>query len=373
MSKPFLSQSLPFSWPNFPGCGGIIKKNPEDFIVEEIPSYLPSGTGEHLYLWIEKRELSTDRASEHLAKVLNLNKHAIGIAGKKDSIAISRQWVSLHTPLEPNKEDLEIEGLKILKISRHENKLRLGHLKGNKFVINIRSADKPIEFDALIEKIGTKGFPNYFGIQRIGDEGRNAISGQRRVKQGFKGPGGLNRIRFETNAYQSALFNFIVSKHILAKGCLDTLWEGDIACLHHSAGFFHVHSDDIETSNERSKLGELSPSAPLFGYKVPLAFGESGKWETEVLVSEQLTPESFRARGKKYSPKGERRPIRQIPKDLKYTWIEDSGEYLLTLDFILSPGTYATSLLREITKIDTIPNPFPELSNNGDLERVEKP
>ena len=39
---------------NLPGIGGVLKERLEDFIVEEIPAYLPSGAGEHLYLWIEK-------------------------------------------------------------------------------------------------------------------------------------------------------------------------------------------------------------------------------------------------------------------------------------------------------------------------------
>ena len=45
---------------DLPGIEGKIKTVPEDFEVEEIPAYEPSGQGEFLYLWIEKRDMGAE-------------------------------------------------------------------------------------------------------------------------------------------------------------------------------------------------------------------------------------------------------------------------------------------------------------------------
>ena len=45
-----------------PGVGGVLKVSPEDFVVEEVPAYAPTGAGDHVFVTIEKRDLSTPDA-----------------------------------------------------------------------------------------------------------------------------------------------------------------------------------------------------------------------------------------------------------------------------------------------------------------------
>ncbi|WP_432822691.1 tRNA pseudouridine(13) synthase TruD, partial [Trichloromonas sp.] len=121
-----------------PGTGGTIKESPEDFLVEEIPLYPPCGEGEHLYLLVEKEGVSTHDMLHRLAKALKVKEREIGYAGLKDAKARTRQTVSI-TGVKPEQvKALEFEDIRILDARFHGNKLRLGHLAGNRFTIRLR-------------------------------------------------------------------------------------------------------------------------------------------------------------------------------------------------------------------------------------------
>ena len=85
-----------FSPPAMTAIGGRIKVSPEDFRVEERPLYLPCGDGEHLYVRITKRGLSTPDLVLRLSSVLGVKVKGIGVAGLKDAQAVTTQMVSLH-------------------------------------------------------------------------------------------------------------------------------------------------------------------------------------------------------------------------------------------------------------------------------------
>src|SRR3954453_8478003 len=83
------------------GIGGKIKTNPEDFEVEEIPAYEPSGQGDFLYLWVQKRGVGAEYFVRQLARRLDVPAGEVGTAGLKDRHAITRQWVSVPAACEP--------------------------------------------------------------------------------------------------------------------------------------------------------------------------------------------------------------------------------------------------------------------------------
>ena len=120
--------------------GGRLKVRPEDFIVEEIPAYEPCGDGEHLFLWIEKRDLSAESLTTFVAKKLGIGRDAIGMAGLKDRRAITRQYLSVPARCADKVPTVESDSVKVLRSKRHRNKLHTGHLKGNRFEILLRDA-----------------------------------------------------------------------------------------------------------------------------------------------------------------------------------------------------------------------------------------
>ena len=352
------SPLLPYFTKNLPGIGGIFRASSEDFCVEEIPAYQPCGQGEHLYLWIEKKGLSTDAVLAHLAKKSGISQHSLGYAGKKDTQAQTRQWVSLHIPSDPDLTTFEMPGLRVLHATRHLNKLRLGHLTGNRFQITLREVIHPERLNAIVSQIRAQGFPNFFGDQRLGHghsnvhAGREIVSGERSIK------GNLNRVRFSTNALQSALFNRVVSLRLGLQHDVTTLLPGDLAVLHHNGAHFSVLAESLSTEQQRVLQGETSASAPMFGYKVPLASGVPGELESTVLAEQHLTLEDFRLGGKRVSPKGERRAIRALAHELVWKHPHPQDATQIVLEFRLDRGVYATTLLREVMKNDSLRDVF---------------
>src|SRR5947209_20244135 len=127
--------------PELPGTGGSIKQQPEDFEVEEVPAYEPAGSGEHLFLWVEKRGLGAEYFARQVARRLGVAPGEVGTAGLKDRHAVTRQWVSVPAAAESRLTQLDGDGIALLRVSRHTNKLRPGHLRGNRFRVWIRDVD----------------------------------------------------------------------------------------------------------------------------------------------------------------------------------------------------------------------------------------
>src|SRR3954469_5714576 len=97
----------PYLTPDLPGAGGRIKVEPADFEVEELPAYEPAGTGDHLFLWIEKTDLGAEYFVRQVARRLALAKGEGGTAGLKARRAVPRQWVSVPGSCEPVLGQLE--------------------------------------------------------------------------------------------------------------------------------------------------------------------------------------------------------------------------------------------------------------------------
>ncbi len=159
---------LPLLTADAPGVGGR-PVEPEDFVVEEIPAYLPCGTGDHGYARVEKRGLTTRQAVDRLCRALSVPPSSAGYAGLKDKHAVTRQWISLAgvTPDQLLALPATPE-LRVLEASRHRNKLKTGHLRGNRFTIRLRelAVDGQLAHDrasAVLEQLGEIGLPNFYG------------------------------------------------------------------------------------------------------------------------------------------------------------------------------------------------------------------
>lgn len=357
-----LGPPLAYVTGDLPGCGGRLRTALEDFQVEELPAYAPSGSGEHLYLWVEKRGLSTAAVLEALRRRLELPPEAAGSAGKKDAQALARQWVSLHTPADPStlgdwppaSAEGTGHGFRVLAASRHGNKLRPGHLRGNRFAVTLRGLADPDAAGPVLQRLERDGFPNYLGPQRMGPRLANALAGRSLLRAGGAPRGTVDRHRFAVNAYQGALFNLLVEQRLRTLGDLERLLSGDLALLHRNGAAFAVTAAGLAEAQTRAEAHELSPSAPLFGHRTTLATGHPGAWERALLAREGLTLASFRLGGKRLSPKGERRAVRAFPQALAWEVCPAPDGLALRLTFTLPPGTYATSLLRELTRNDDL-------------------
>ena len=179
---------LPFLTREVTPIPGVIKDDPDDFFVEEIPLYEASGQGTHIYIQIEKRQLTTIQAVRELARALNVKAMNVGYAGMKDARAVTRQTVSVEHVDPAVVENLNLDRIRVLNTSRHTNKIKLGHLRGNRFVIKLRQTDtsRMGEVARVLRVLGERGAPNYFGPQRFGLRGDNWEIGRAMLVQDWE-------------------------------------------------------------------------------------------------------------------------------------------------------------------------------------------
>jgi len=340
----------PFFTASLAGIGGTIKQQCEDFTVEEIPAYEPSGQGEHLFLWIEKRDLSGEQLLQRLARDFKISYREIGMAGLKDRSAVTRQYVSVPAKCEERLAALNLEQYHILHAKRHTNKLKTGHLRGNRFSILVRDVfSESFEYSLQIAKQITKyGFPNYFGRQRFGFEGDNATLGLRLLR-GETTPKELPArrrkflLRMALSSVQSHLFNIFLAKKIRG-GTVSKVLAGDVMQVLASGGKFVV--EEVPREAARLMAGEIGITGPIFGPKMHLPTGQTAEMEAKVLSEAGLSREHF-----KQFPKltaGTRRLLMIKPEDLSFQQ-EPTG---MRFQFTLPPGCYATSLMHEFQKND---------------------
>ncbi len=394
----------PYLTADIPGCGGTIKESPEDFHVEEIPSYLPCGSGEHCYLMIEKRGITTLEAISRIAAALKIPEREVGYAGMKDAVGVTRQTLSIQRVTPEKALALELDGVRVISAERHANKLKLGHHKGNRFRIVIRGVSGTASqlVPAILEILGKRGVPNYFGYQRYGAQGNSHLIGAALLRRDWRAcvdrmigepdavkderwsaaicayqqgalddalrlfprhcrserdvlqrlvarPGEFEKAfsaihprlkKLYLSAIQSFLFDQAVAGRIED---IDLVMAGDLAIKHVNGACFLV--EDAATEQERADAFEISASGPMFGCKMKHPEGEVWGFESNILERAGVNLSQFDLPGG-LRMEGERRPLRVPAVDLSWSASGDA----VTVEFTLPKGSYATSLIREITK-----------------------
>lgn len=393
-----------------PALGGVIKERPEDFVVDEIPRYEPSGEGEHLYLRIQKVNVSHAELMATLQRHFGVREEAIGFAGMKDKLAVTHQTVSIHLPGRADPGPPEHPRLVVLWSARHANKIRRGHLVGNRFAIRIRRLD-PLKAPAILRRLRElerTGIPDYFGEQRFGYRRNNHRLGilmlQRRwndVLAELLGTGGsvfpehqrerrtlYDAGRFEQSlslwapgdraeraavaalvrgqgpdaavravggatlvfwisAAQSFVFNRTLDRRI-DEGLFDRLLEGDVAWRHESRRVFVVSAEDAaEPELERRVANfELSPSGPMPGPGMVAPRGRPAELEQQVLDAERIAPGTFDEIP--LGAEGTRRPLRVQVSNIDCDSGFDEHGPFVRVRFDLPRGAYATVVMGEL-------------------------
>jgi tRNA pseudouridine13 synthase len=335
---------LPFVTADLPGSGGSLRGTPEDFRVDEVPAYLPSGSGPHLYVRIEKRGRTTRDALRAIAHALAVPERDAGYAGLKDRDAVTTQWLSFPVARDPDPASLSGPGLSVLELSRHANKLRPGHVRANRFAIGVRGGDvAPAR--AVADALRARGLPNFFGPQRFGVEGRNAEVG-RALLRGEGGPEARRAARdrflrrLSISAYQSELFNRWLAER-MADGLFAAALRGDVMKKLETGGLFTC--EDPAADGPRVERFEISPAGPMFGHKLRAATDEALAREERILKAEGMTLAAF-ARGGGEA-EGTRRAARlRVEVEL------DARADGYVARFELPKGSYATVVMRELVK-----------------------
>ena len=340
--------SVPLLCADLPGTGGLTRVAEEDFRVEELPLYEPVGAGEHLYLTVEKISRTTPEVAGELAQALGARERDVGTAGLKDKRGVTVQRMSVAARLAPE-EALQLagRGWRVLAAARHGNKLRPGHLRGNRFRIVVRgvSAGALAHAETICARLREQGAANLFGPQRFGKFGDNAELGRRillRDPAAQKAARDRFLRRMALSALQSELFNRCLAAR-LADGLFGTAIDGDVLKKRATGGLF-VCTDPGADAPRVAAL-EIDPAGPLPGHSLFEARGEALRREQAVLAGSGVDPAWFAAGGQEME--GARRPYRIPVEELR---VEPAGADALVLTFALPKGSYAIAVLREVTR-----------------------
>ncbi|TAM63177.1 MAG: tRNA pseudouridine(13) synthase TruD [Rhodanobacter sp.] len=329
---------LPWAYDG-PPLRARLRSVPEDFRVEEILGYDADGQGEHVLLWVEKRGANTDWVARELARFAGVPPVAVGFAGMKDRHAVTRQTFSVQMAGKPDLDwsTFPHAEVKILAATRHSRKLKRGALRGNRFMLVLRDVQGDREAaERVLGQIALRGVPNYFGEQRFGREGGNvaqarAMFAGRRVER--------DKRSFLLSAARSQIFNNVLAARV-ERGAWDTPLAGEIWSLAGSRSWFGPEPF-TEALAERLARADIHPSGPLWGQGEPPSQAEAGALERAVAAACQDLADGLVAARMDQ----ERRPLRLIPQDLTWHWLDGDA---LELVFELPAGAYATVVVREL-------------------------
>lgn len=330
-----------------PGIGGLLKAMPEHFQVEEILPYTPCGEGEHVYVTVRRSGWNTADVAAALGKRLHLKQRDIGWGGRKDRQAVTTQTFSfclpMTVPIEKVEDDLNGSPFEILAVQRHRNKIKTGHVAGNRFSILLSQVSpQALEPARNIARILLQhGVPNFYGEQRFGHQLRNLDSaanmlGCDRPVQGR--PKGRNDT-FMISALQSALFNAWLKKRI-ERGDANRILAGDLVQKCDTGGLFNV--DDADEVQSRLQQHAVVYTGPIFGHKMMAAQSTAAQYESEILEFFDLDPQVF----KPLRAAGSRRAGLLFIDDLHISPEEDGMRFCFTLP----SGAYATTVMREFMR-----------------------
>lgn len=410
-----MPESLPYITSDFPGVGGAIRQNLEDFFVQEIPLYEPSGEGDHIFFEAQKVDLTTREAVRRMAEALGVSPRDVGYAGLKDRKAVTRQLFTVPAGNGVDEERimrLEVEGLMPQWAARHGNKLRVGHLAGNRFAVRIRGNVNPtdvVRLRPVLDRLAKDGLPNYYGEQRFGrDEQRpndelgllllrgefdgflrrylggdddredvaearrlydsgdheaaltvwpGNIQPERRVLERLVKTGDVEKAvkaidgklrRLYENAAQSAVFNRVVGDRV-KEGLLSTLVIGDVA---------QKHTDELRLGGLFTVDDPIVEQPRCEAWAISPTGPMPGckmrpKPKDTGLEREQAAMESLGVSAADFAKMpGARRPLRVRPIDTQLSGGVDEKGGQITVAFTLPAGSFATTLLRELMKTD---------------------
>jgi tRNA pseudouridine13 synthase len=263
----------------------------------------------------------------------------VGYAGLKDRHAVTRQAFTVQLPgkSDPDWNAFPHAEVKVLASTRHKRKLKRGALRGNRFVLVLRDVrGDRAQAETVLGNIATRGVPNYFGEQRFGREGGNvaqarAMFAGRRVDR--------DRRSILLSAARSQIFNSVLAARV-ERDAWDKPLDGEIWSLAGSRSWFGPEPFDGVLA-ARLAQGDIHPSGPLWGQGEPPATEAAAELERSVAAQYADLAEGLTAARMEQ----ERRPLRLLPKDLRWRWLDDET---LELSFELPAGAYATVVVREL-------------------------
>jgi tRNA pseudouridine13 synthase len=343
VAAPSVAPHEPALMHGLPTLEAAIGPRPEDFVVDEVPLYPHSGSGEHLYVRIEKRGYTTPAMLRVVTRAAGVNERDVGYAGLKDKHAVTRQWLSLPAKGRPPAEWQLPEGICVVEHTRHANKLRTGHLLGNRFRIALITPDASAldRASPIAELLRVQGLFNYFGGQRFGRSGDGLRQALVWLREGAKLHG---MPRFLSKLYPSVIQAEVFNRYLSARRALGLgqLILGEVVRLDNAGAMFPI--EDVAREQPRLTSGDVHLTGPIFGPKARATASEAAALELSLIDGLGLNAEA-REKLAHLAP-GTRRDLIAKVEGLQLRW---AAVDRLELEFFLPSGSYATEVIRQFT------------------------
>ncbi len=408
--------------------GGVIRQEIEDFCVEELTNRVESTNGNYLIVELTKKNWEVHHLIRDLSSILRVSQKRFGWAGTKDKRAITKQKISIWDIDEEDLARVRLRDVELKLVGRSNKKISLGDLWGNRFKITVRAI--PLNVEETLSRVKAinqeleKGVPNFFGVQRFGENrpvthvvgeaiqrgdfkdaaltyiarpfpgepeeiknARQFVWDTGDFKEGLKiypinlqferammnrlishpedYPGSFmvlspNLQKMFLHAYQSYIFNKILSRRIESGLSINEAYDGEIVCFKNEMGLpdtsrlQKVTKENLDGINNLINRGRAFVTAPLVGYETGFANGVPGEIERAVVSGMKVDLPGFRVPlMPELGSKGLRREI-ILQLRPEFSVVEDelnAGMTKLILEFSLQKGSYATIVLREYMKV----------------------
>lgn len=331
-------ENLATAWGG-PAGTGRLRADPEDFRVGEVLGFEPGGGGEHLWLWIVKRDANSEDVAAEVARCCGVSRRQVGYSGRKDRHAETRQWFSVHLPgvADPDWAAEATPNWRVEHAVRHPRKLRTGTHRANAFRLRIRDFDGDRELaETRLTSIAESGFPNYFGPQRFGRNGENLARARAALAGGRRRLSGM-----QLSAARSWLFNLVLDRRVTGNSWCRALPD-DALMLAGTHSMFRCRGDEDDLE-ARLEAHDIDPTGPMWGRGEAVAGPDAIARERTWLEDEVALCAALEALAVRHS----RRPLRVRPANPDWRWDGDT----LELEFTLPRGAFATSLVRELVQV----------------------
>lgn len=330
-----------------PLAAGVIRAQPEDFIVREYLGFVASGDGEHILLTVRKRGANSKWVAQQIAAHAGVRVRDVGLSGLKDRHAVTEQSFTVPAYAAKHKTTPETwlkfhgDGFEVVAAARQRRKLSRGAHRGNEFELVVRELHvDPLQLDERLRRIAKEGVPNYFGAQRFGHDERNLRVAEDWFCRGIA-PSDREQRGFALSAARSALFNTLLSDRV-SNGVWNIILPGEVVNLDGSGSVFVCAAPDVDLLERCARL-DVHPTGPLCGSGDSRVQAEALEIENRALAPWREWIDSLIA----LRVEQQRRALRLAVHELHWTYAGDT----LTLRFRLTRGAFATAVLREIAAV----------------------
>jgi tRNA pseudouridine13 synthase len=315
----------------------ILKQIPEDFIVDEIPLFEPSGKGRFAICSLSKKNFNTEDALIIVSKKLNVQRKNIGFAGTKDKVAITTQRISVVAS--KNKIDSFLhDSISLNFLGYHDEPLSLGRLYGNKFKITIRGL-------LGSEKINhNKKIINFFHNQRFQDN--NVVIGKLLLKKNYRGAVDILRDDF---SFGKNIVAHLEKSNNDFVGALKTIPKKILTL------YLHAYQSDLWNRAVKELLlaDKLPKEVPIPGFSDFVVDDATRMVLDKIMLDEGVSSSDFLNRDIPYlCIEGTSRNTVIDLSDLVIGDFSDddlnSGKKKIVLSFSLSKGVYATNVVEQL-------------------------